>query len=42
MRFVSPGEDETRRRFEAKVRAIESDGITGGVLVICEVTDEPG
>jgi two-component system CheB/CheR fusion protein len=41
MRFAISGEDGTRRRFEVKVRAIEGDGITGGVLVIREVTDEP-
>lgn len=39
MRFVVMGKDETIRRFEAKVRAIEGDSITGGVLVIREVTD---
>ena len=39
MRFVVLGNDGTIRRFEAKVRAIEGDSITGGVLVIREVTD---
>src|SRR5829696_6140911 len=40
MRFVVMGKDGTIRRFEAKVRAIEGDSITGGVLVIREVTDD--
>ncbi len=39
MRFVVLGNDGTIRRFEAKVRAIEGDSITGGLLVIREVTD---
>jgi two-component system, chemotaxis family, CheB/CheR fusion protein len=39
VRFAVAGNDRTMRRFEAKVRAIEGDAITGGVLVIREVTD---
>ena len=39
MQFVAMGQDGAIRRFEAKVRAIEGDSITGGVLVIREVTD---
>ena len=40
MRFaVAWGRMGPLRRFEAKVRAIEGDSITGGVLVIREVTD---
>ncbi len=39
MQFVVMGKDGVMRRFEAKVRAIEGDSITGGVLVIREVTD---
>jgi two-component system CheB/CheR fusion protein len=39
MKFVVPGNDGATRRFEAKVRAIEGDSITGGVLVIREVMD---
>jgi PAS domain S-box-containing protein len=39
MPFVVMGKDGTIRRFEANVRAIEGDSITGGVLVIREVTD---
>ena len=42
MRFAISEEGGTLRRFEAKIRAIEGDGITGGLLVIREVTDEPG
>ena len=42
MRFAISGEGGTLRRFEAKIRAIESDGVTGGLLIIREVTDEPG
>jgi two-component system CheB/CheR fusion protein len=30
------------RQFEARGRPIEGDGVTGGVLIIREVTDEPG
>jgi two-component system, chemotaxis family, CheB/CheR fusion protein len=37
MQFAAMGKDGTIRRFEAKVRAIEGDSITGGVLVIREV-----
>ncbi len=41
MRFAI--EDEGRlRRFEAKSRHIKGDGVTGGVLVIREITDEKG
>ena len=39
MQFVVLGKHGDIRRFEAKVRAIEGDSITGGVLVIREVTD---
>jgi hypothetical protein len=39
MPFVVMGKDGTIRRFEANVRAIEGDSITGGVLVIREVSD---
>jgi len=39
MRFVVEGEDGALRRFETRGRPIEGDGVTGGVLVIREVTD---
>jgi two-component system, chemotaxis family, CheB/CheR fusion protein len=39
MRFVVEGEDGALRRFESRGRPIEGDGVTGGVLVIREVTD---
>jgi two-component system, chemotaxis family, CheB/CheR fusion protein len=42
MHFAISGEDGALRRFEAKVRAIEGDSITGGVIVMRELTDEPG
>lgn len=42
MRFAVAGEDGALRRFDARGRAIEGDGITGGVLVVREVTDGPG
>src|SRR5215210_3341708 len=42
MRFAVAGTDGALRHFDARGRAIEGDGITGGVLVIREVTDGPG
>jgi two-component system CheB/CheR fusion protein len=39
MKFVVLGKDGAIRRFEAKVRAIGGNSITGGVLVIRELTD---
>jgi PAS domain S-box-containing protein len=39
MRFAVRGQDGALRRFEAKGRPIEGDGVTGGVLVIREVMD---
>ena len=41
MRFAVR-EGEGLRRFEAKGRHIEGDGVTGGVLIIREVPDDPG
>ncbi|HEX5699670.1 MAG TPA: CheR family methyltransferase [Rubrobacter sp.] len=40
MRFVVGDEDGALRRFEARGRPIEGDGVAGGVLVIREVTDD--
>ena len=37
MRFDVGGQDGTLRRFEARGRPIEGDGVTGGMLVIREV-----
>jgi two-component system, chemotaxis family, CheB/CheR fusion protein len=37
MRFAVGGQDGTLRRFEARGRPMEGDGVTGGVLVIREV-----
>jgi two-component system CheB/CheR fusion protein len=39
MRFAVGGQDGALRRFEARGRPIEGDGVTGGVLVIREVMD---
>src|SRR5215218_5318275 len=39
MRFAVGGHDGALRRFEARGRPIEGDGVTGGVLVIREVMD---
>src|SRR5919112_1027690 len=39
MRFAVGDLDGGLRRFEARVRPIEGDGVTGGVLVIRELTD---
>ena len=39
MRFTVGGQDGILRRFEARGRPIEGDGVTGGVLVIREATD---
>jgi two-component system, chemotaxis family, CheB/CheR fusion protein len=39
MRFAVGSKDGGLRRFEARVRPIEGDGVTGGVLVIRELTD---
>jgi two-component system, chemotaxis family, CheB/CheR fusion protein len=39
MRFAVEGEDGALRRFEARGRPIQGDGVTGGVLVIREVTN---
>jgi two-component system, chemotaxis family, CheB/CheR fusion protein len=39
MRFAVRSQDGTLRRFEARGRPIEGDGVTGGVLAIREVTD---
>jgi two-component system, chemotaxis family, CheB/CheR fusion protein len=39
MRFAVGGQEGAPRRFEASGRPIEGDGVTGGVLVIREVTD---
>jgi two-component system, chemotaxis family, CheB/CheR fusion protein len=39
MRFAVGGQDGALRRFEARGRPIEGDGVKGGVLVIREVTD---
>ena len=39
MRFAVRGRNGALRRFEARCRPIEGDGVTGGVLVIREVTD---
>jgi two-component system, chemotaxis family, CheB/CheR fusion protein len=39
VRFVIRGQDGTLRRFEASGRPIQGDGVTGGVLVIREVTN---
>jgi PAS domain-containing protein len=39
MRFAVGGRDGGLRRFEARARPIEGDGVTGGVLVIRELTD---
>jgi two-component system, chemotaxis family, CheB/CheR fusion protein len=36
---VAAGKDGGLRRFDANVRAIEGNGITGGVIIIREVTD---
>ena len=41
MRFAVR-EGEGLRRFEAKGRHIKGDGVTGGVLIIREVSDDPG
>jgi two-component system, chemotaxis family, CheB/CheR fusion protein len=38
-RFAVAGKDGVLRSFDANIRAIEGDGITGGVLIIREVTD---
>jgi PAS domain S-box-containing protein len=39
MRFAVRAQDGAPRRFEARGRPIEGDGVTGGVLVIREATD---
>jgi two-component system, chemotaxis family, CheB/CheR fusion protein len=39
MRFAVGGRDGGLRRFKARARPIEGDGVTGGVLVIRELTD---
>ena len=39
MRFAVGGQDGALRRFEARGRPIQGDGVTGGVLVIREVTN---
>jgi PAS domain-containing protein len=39
MRFVLGGQDGALRRFEARGRPIQGDGVTRGVLVIREVTN---
>jgi two-component system, chemotaxis family, CheB/CheR fusion protein len=39
MRFAVRDQDGTLRRFETRGRPIEGDGVTGGVLVIREITD---
>jgi hypothetical protein len=40
-RFAVAGEHGTLRRFDVRGQAIEADGITGGVLIIREVADDP-
>ena len=42
MRFAVRDRAGDLRRFEAKNRQIQGDGVTGGVLIIREVTDGPG
>ena len=39
MRFAVRGQEGALRRFEARGRPIQGDGVTGGVLVIREVTN---
>jgi two-component system, chemotaxis family, CheB/CheR fusion protein len=39
MRFAVGSKDGGLQRFEARIRPIEGDGVTGGVLVIRELTD---